>query len=278
MDKTKHYYIINSKHKTSGESDNNFSTKPHEFNKITSFSIKEVLIPHTYYNINSTNNQINIFKNGDTLNRLATLTVGNYTITTLLPELKSKLDALAGPVCTFTITLNNTTNKLTIASSINTIIRGGNALTTLYNIIGFPISDTTSSNSHTGVSVINLSYTNHIKIYSNQLTKYDSRIRTSGNDENDLLCYIPVHNTTFGQFIRWKPKDMLFDYHPHAENRIDIVLKDENDNLLGGDTALNNQSIYMKLQYHSVSNNDFRKQNRFDPTAIIDGGGDYYNY
>lgn len=277
MNKTKHYYIINSSHKSQVENDNEFSVKPHQFNKINSFTIKEILIPHTYYNINSTNNQINIFKAGDTLNRLATLTNGNYTVTTLAAELKSKLDALAGPPCTWTIQFNSTTAKFTFLSSVDTVIRGGSALTSIFKIIGFSLNDTASSQSHTGDNIANLSYTNHIKVYSDQLTKFDTRIRTSGNDESGLLCYIPVHGTTFGQFIRWKPRDLRFDYHPKAEERIDITLRDERDNLLGGSNGLNDQIMYIKLQYHSNSSNDHRKFNRYDSMDINVGGGDYYN-
>jgi hypothetical protein len=277
MNKTKHYYIINSKDKTIGETDNEFSVKPHQFNKITSFDVKEIVIPHSYYNINSTNNQINIFKVGDTMNRLAFIPFGNYTVNTLASSLKTVLDALPGPSCTWTITFNTTTNKYTIASTINTTIRGGEALTSIYKIIGFPLTDTDPGQLHIGTDIVNLSYTNHIKVYSSQLTKFDTRVRTSGNDETDLLCYLPVHNTTFGQFIRWHPRDLRFDYHPKSEDRIDITFRDEQDNLLGGSNGLNGQIAYIKLQYHTNSSNDYRKFNRYDHMDINDGAGDYYN-
>ena len=102
-----HYYIINSDDRLpSSSSECEILVQPHHFNKVESFKIKKIIIPYTFYPINSTNNTLTIMKNGDT-NRDVTLSPGDYTITQLKAQLKILLDALAGPAQTYIIT-NNT--------------------------------------------------------------------------------------------------------------------------------------------------------------------------
>lgn len=253
MDKiTNHYYLINSKDAiTQSDSNNNLRIKAHNFNKVKSFKIKKVIIPYTFYTINSNNNQLIIFKNGDTSDRTITLDEGNYSISQLKTELKSKLDASLGVVQTYTITDNTINYKLTITQNSSTfIIR---SVSSINKILGFStIIDTPNAIAHTGINIYNLSDTNFIKIHSNQLTKFDTKVRTSGHDSSDILVTIPVSGYQFGDIIYYEPKnDYLFIHHSHADNEIDILLTDSNNNQLGGINGLNGQNFLIDLQFQT---------------------------
>lgn len=261
--KTNHFYIINSNDRLSSESDINFTCKPHRFNHTSAFGIKEVLIPHTFYNVNSNNNTLIIRKNGDTQDRNVTVTPGNYNLTNFIVALKAAMDASGGPAQTYTITSSDITAKITIAQNNSSfIIRKESSI---YYLLGSSnLVDTSDSISHTMVNVYDLGYTNYVKIYSTQLTKYNTRVVSSGNDSNSLLCIVPVYNSVFGQNISWKPKALYLDYHSHSEDRIDISLFDMHNQPLGGNTGLNNKALYIKLNFLSNSLNDERLVNRYD--------------
>jgi hypothetical protein len=257
---TNHYYYIRSKNKAVGETDIKFTNQPHRLNDIRSFMIKKIIIPYSFYPINSNNNTIVIRKNGDTQDRTATIIPGAYTLSELKTEIKTQMDALAGPAQTYTITDGNTNNKITIAQNSSTFIYRGSS--TMNNIIGFASTDTTNIISHTGTKVYNISGTNYIDVFSNQLTKYDSRVRTGGIASTNFICSIPLSNFMNGDIILEKFDDYIFDYHPHAENIIDIELKNEFNQSLGGSTGLNGQNWQMELQFHSYSSNHPNVYNR----------------
>lgn len=260
--KTNHFFVINSADKLSGETETNFSSKAHQFNHTKAFGIKEILIPYTYYNVNSTNNTLVIFKTGDTQERTITLPPGNYNITDFLARLKVFLDASPGVLHTYTCTYDVNTYKITITQDSSTFVIFANS--TMKHLLGLGLIDPVAAISHTSANVFDLGYTNFIKIYSNTLTKYDTRVRTSGSDGTSLMCIVPIHDAVFATNIRWKPKAFYLDYHSHNEDRIDIRLVDMHGNNLGGDTGLNGKNLYIKLNFLTNSSNDERKVNRYD--------------
>lgn len=266
---THHYYHIRRDIKSPTGTTVNFSVQAHRFNNVRSFKLKRISIPYSFYPINSNNNSITIFKTGDTQDRTAVIEPGNYSLNQFKTELKNKLDALAGPASTFTITDNDTTAKLTIASTVSYIYRG---TSTINNIIGFANTDTTNALSHTGVNVYNIAGTHYIQLRSDQLTKYDTQIRTGDGKGGNLLDIIPLGNFSFGDTINIDYDDHIFDYHPKAENDIDIELRNEFDKLLGGDTALNGQEPVFTLQFQSYNNNHPKLLSRSDPRKFRNSG------
>lgn len=259
--KTNHYYHIRSKDREFGD-EVNFQVKPHRFNHVRSFNIKEIQLPYTFYPINSNNNTIVIRKNGDTQDRTATLTPGEYNLTQFKVELKTQLDALAGPAQTYTITDSDTTHKITITQNSSSFIYKG-TLSTANKLLGFADTDTPDLIAHTGVNVFDISGTHYVEVYSNQLTKYDTRVRNSAGSARNLLCIIPLSNYSFGEIIFHKP-DLIFDYHPKDEGTIDIELRDEDGNILGGTNKLNGQDFTILLQFHTLSSNNPHTYNRMN--------------
>ena len=258
---TKHYYVIDSKDNLSGTANMVFPN--HLFNHVIAFTLKEVLIPYTFYSINSTNNNLIWFKNGDVQNRDITVPPGNYTLNQLKTTIKALMDAAPGPVQTYTITDDPITYKITITQDSSTfILRGAGSIN---RILGFAVGpDSANAISNTAPNIYNLTYTNSIKIYSNTLTKYDTKVRTTGPGNSDLLAVINIADALFGQTIHVKYKAMHFDNHAHAENDIDIRLLDDYNQPLGGATGLNGQNFKITLQYHTKSSTDDMAYNKLD--------------
>lgn len=257
---TNHYYQIKSKDRRLTENELDFEVQSHRLNHVRSFKIKKVIIPFTWYPINSNNNQLTIFKTGDTQDRTITISPGDYSLSDIKTTLKTELDGLGGPAQTYTITDNTITHKLTITQNSSTfIIRGSSSIR---KILGLSDQDTTALIAHESPNVFNLSGTNTIEIYSNQLTKYDTRIRNSSGGGFNLLCVIPTSNFVFGNIVLFEPEDYIYDYHPKAENDIDLRILDEDGNILGGDTRLNGQEWEMFLQFHTTKSNNPNLYNR----------------
>lgn len=258
--KTNHYYLVQSKARSIGQSEIDFTVPAHRLNHIRSFKLKEAIVPYSWYNVNSNYNRLIIRKNGDTEDRTATIAVGRYNLSQLKAELKTQLDALAGPAQTYTITDSKTSYKLTITQDSSSFIYKGNS--TINRILGFADEDSADLISHTGPYIYNLSGSNYIELYSNQLTKYDTRIRKSDGQGSDLLAVVAVSDYAFGNTIRIPFDDYIYDYHDKSEGDIDIRILDEFGNQLGGSNTLNGQNIALVLQYHTVKNNNPNVLNR----------------
>ena len=99
--------------------------------------LENILIPKTFYDIDSTNNTFIVQETGGA--NTATIPEGNYTITELLTELESQLDANTNDGNTFTLSYDDITNKVTIqfvaggTATIDTIANGS----TLNDPLGF---------------------------------------------------------------------------------------------------------------------------------------------
>lgn len=258
---TNHYYFINSYDKISG-SDNNFIVKPHKYPHIRAIELKNMLIPYTFYNVNSTNNVLTIFKTGDSVSRDVTLTPGNYSINDFLVELKSKLDVCPGPVQTYTCTYNTNTYKITITQNSGSFVIY--ASSSIKHLLGLdPVNNTPAAISQTSPHVFDLSYTNVIKVYSNALTKFDSKFSSSAVSDSAILTCIPISNFSFGENIEYQFRTYFIDVHSANEENIDIRLADKYGNDLGGSQGLNNKSCYIKLKFTTFLDTDERKLNRF---------------
>jgi hypothetical protein len=220
-----------------------------------------MLIPYTFYNVNSTNNTLVIFKTGDTQERTITLPPGNYNITDFLARLKVFLDASAGPLHTYTCTYDVNSYKITITQDSSTFVIFADS--TMRHLMGLGPVDPVAAISHTMMHVFDLSYTNVIKVFSSALTKFDSRFSSSSVSDSGILTVIPIHNALFGENIEYQFRTYYIDIHSMNEENIDIQLKDKYGNPLGGDTGLNNKSCYLKLKFTTFLDTDERRFNKY---------------
>lgn len=278
---TSHHYILNSKHKSDPtQKNNNVSIKgPNGFDRVAFFKIKKIDIPHTYYPFNSNNNILTIFKNGDTQDRSITIPPGNYTVSEMMSTLKTLLDALAGPVHTYTITEEtNHNNRFIITQDSSTFIIRGSGSANDY--LGFGSTDTSAAIAHTGDHSYNLSGTNHIKVYSRLLTDHSTLIKTGGNDDSDLLTYVPV-TASYGEIIHYHPAvESVYDINPNNLDiniDIDIQLLNENGDLLGGTNGLNNRNFVIDIEFFTYRKNHPKLNQHTSFFHSENGAGDVYN-
>lgn len=135
------------------------------------------VIPNTQYIINSNNYQFNV-TSGVTL-YTASLTNQNYTPTSLATELQTKLNALAIPATTFTVTANTTTYKFTITST-SAVVYNFSLNTQLATLLGFPITDSASVTSITATNAYNIATSRYYKVIIKELIAgYDTNMNSN---------------------------------------------------------------------------------------------------
>jgi hypothetical protein len=81
----------------------------------------------------------------------ANLTIGDYTLTELLDEVKNQMDAVGGQI--YTITVDRKSRLVTISAPGNfelLVDTGSRADSSVYTLLGFTGSDRTGSNTYTG--------------------------------------------------------------------------------------------------------------------------------
>ena len=187
MSKAGSFYYIDSNDRISG-SNEQFQVQlrsEHPTNSQLSIQVKQVVVPNTWYLINSSNNT---FVVDDGTDKTVTLTPGNYaSLTALATELKTQMDSAT--ILAWTVSADSQTNKLTFSTSQDFDITVSNA--SLADVLGF-VSGTnyvSSSNSLTSANCCNILGTQYIDVVSSISTHSNV---SSGNHNNQMLARIPV--------------------------------------------------------------------------------------
>src|SRR5689334_17461696 len=150
---------INSKDRYSRTSDNMIYNIQRNLIGVKAFKIEYIQILYSWYNINSSNNQIRI--NGSTT---ISITAGSYTATSLASAISTALIAVDA---TFTCSFSSTTNKFTIARSTNFTLDLNSSLFTMKRQLGFNgTSQLSGASTYTSDSVINVHNNNSISLHS----------------------------------------------------------------------------------------------------------------
>jgi V8-like Glu-specific endopeptidase len=119
------------------------------------YALKALYCSVDYENINGHNSKI-YFREGG-IDKVATLTTGYYTISSLLTEIKSAMDTASGGTNTFTVTRSTLPQRLVISgTSAFELTFGTNTANSSAEILGYPAADTSSATSHTATNIINL--------------------------------------------------------------------------------------------------------------------------
>lgn len=159
----------------------------------------------------------------------ASLTNQNYTPTSLATELQTKLNALAIPATTFTVTANTLTFKITITST-SAVVYNFSQNTQLADNLGFPITDSASVTSITSTNLYKIATTRYYKVIIKELIAgYDTNISSNFqfiimNDANSgAYNYLTNGNNV---------NNCLFIENSINLNCLSIELRDDYNNLV----------------------------------------------
>ena len=218
-----------------------------EIQDVKKIKVSSIVIPFSYYVFTSANNAFQVIETTGTSTVLVAITPGNYSSATFIAEMKSKLEAgsiATGNSLTYTISISDSTNKLTIAATGNFLV----SLTNSSKLTGF-IAATTSASSATAQNVINLSGTRNVFLRSN-LANFLSRdtIIENNNNYNNVLKQIPM-NANSGDIVYKEFIDTEFIDTSLNISDITLYITDEDGNLIdfnGSTWTITLQSIAVK--------------------------------
>jgi hypothetical protein len=234
MTKTQRF-IFDSFLRYSGTNNNPKFVIPNVGIKATRVYVNTVSIPHSFYNVTTSNNQISFYASDDPT-RLSlinsTITPGNYTISEILTEVGTQMTADTTDGLTYTATKDSKTNKTTITNSGPTAFALYSGYPDILTMLGFhgaeSEDDFISDSGRLGAVIFNglSSYVSNASYYvspnsifvrsniARKTTDYKSNafvytynptnssfIIDSG--KSDFLLHLPV-TTNFGDMIEWR--------------------------------------------------------------------------
>jgi hypothetical protein len=237
---------INSKYRTVDSiSSTNFNISVGQSINIKQMVVKNVTIPNTSYNINSTNNQLRWVYNSS--NKLSTLPIGQYNLAELASALQTAFivyDAGA------TVTINPLTQKLVYHFSLPAQILI-NSDSSLSYLIGFNLASgvlafpATAGANFTAPTLPNLAGIRNFFICSRTLAQGFNSVLQNGTN---LPMILAMPNTVpFGSLNHYQSNDILLDVKSYKQLQnvqyIDIQILDENNNIVN----LNGEDISLSL-------------------------------
>jgi len=214
-------------------------------------SVANAQFPNSFYLINSTNNQMGIYKNG--VYNIYTFQVGNYNVQTFISMFATTVGN------NFTITYSNYTNKINFSHSTYNFLIYDTNLNSIFPILGFKSGVTYQSSdfnlttpymmNFNGIPTINIQCGN-VKTHN-----YDSYEK----GENRLIASIPV-TCNFGSVIFYNNiTNFKSSYIFNNLNEIHIELFDSWGNYID----FNNMDWSMCLQIDTIIEN-IESVNTFD--------------
>lgn len=189
------------------------------------YIIEEFIINNTLYNVNSFNNKI-YFDETATL-KTATLTLGYYTPSELVTEIKTQMDSAGAN--TYTVTYNSNQNTFSFSSTGNfKFVFGTNQTNSAYRLLGKnAIDDVAEALTNVSDNVIDL--TPNKIIYVNLP---EGNIKLIDSTNTNYTFYVSTVDT-FGSVIRKdfrEENDIILTYN--NKKNITYSIRDNKNNLL----------------------------------------------
>ena len=208
-----------------------------EKDEIAYITVKDAVIPNSFYNVNETNNKLNLTIDGVSYSIL--IPYGNYNVNTLKTEIMTliqNLDTQHGHDHDLTITYLTKTNKFYFFHSHHQF--SFLSTSTCFELLGFkdgetytssPLPFQTQKHELTSTISINLFTTRNIYIESPNFIL--NNINSVNHNNNNLLCAIPIKGT---------PNSIIFyeDLTKHLIHNLNnlttlrIQLKDQDGELI----------------------------------------------
>jgi hypothetical protein len=194
------------------------------FLAIKSMRVRNVVIPNTFYNINSNNNVVIISEGG--VDTSVSITPGFYSIDQIVSQLTSQLTAASTNVTTYTATYSVLTMKITITSSASMTFKW----TTSSGAWPLGFVANTTGTSHASTNVVQLS-TNNIYLYSKAL---NDGVWVSENGTSSYILSIPlsVSPMQVQEYRNDQDKPIPFYGTDRDFEQVDFELRDDRGNVL----------------------------------------------
>ena len=193
---------------------------------VKDFKLTGCIIPNTQYLIHDNNNSLTITYLAT--DYIFTLTKGFYTPSTLATELQTQLNT-NGFGATFTISQSSTTHKFRFQCT-GSIIYKFASNSSLAKILGFTVSNTTSSTDITGANIYDLSGS---KYYNLRINEINNALDTNITQINQ--SFVIPNNVNFGEYNYLTDNTNIINDIRNMQNRIDkltIELFDDENNLV----------------------------------------------
>ena len=180
-------------------------------------SVENTAIPYTFYNINSSNNQLVYYDNGNI--KTHTITPGNYNTNSLISNLLQTMTS-------FTITYSPVTNKITFSNTYNFSFY---ASSTCLGLLGFSGAVSSVNNTLTSDICVNLSPYRCICIASNLKT---FSVNTLLPNNQSILASIPINTAPNSVIIYENKNNFKCNTYTNIINTLRIRLMDHKFNTL----------------------------------------------
>ena len=204
------------------------------------FSVENCQIPVSFYNITNSNNILDW--NGNIL----TITAGNYNTTTLATEIINKLATIS--ITDVTIVLNSTTGKFVFTSASSNFTLGY-LNSTIFKVIGFTnMNQVSTSFILTSEYPVNLLGPLKLKISSGTININNIDSGNNGSTLNTLI-EIPVSSANFGLILYSNVSNIHSTLNQKTLNGIDILVKDNDNNLVDFNNIDFTLSFLLKIYY-----------------------------
>jgi hypothetical protein len=184
-------------------------------------SVQNCVIPYSFYNINSSNNQL-IYYIGTSQNIL-TIPEGNYNINQLITTIKSLM------LPNFNITYNNINNKITFTYNSSFYISSSSTISEIIGLVKETDHYSDVNFTLTSINNINMHPIKCINIVSNLMT---FNINKSFVNNNSILCCIPINSQPYSLIEYHNNNNFRVNLFVNNISTIRIKLIDDNGNLL----------------------------------------------
>lgn len=220
VDKKNSYLLLRSKDRISGTPENFTINLNNPISE--SWVFESIVIKKTFYPIETNYNDTIYFNETSVGDLNCQLSPGEYNITELLSEIGSKMTTASGS-STYTASVNNISNKITITSNTNTFIMkfGTSTTNTSRKILGFNESDSsTASLSQTSDNIYNL---NPIDACHIEISNFDHIFETETKSPAYYQLTVPL-DANFGDIVNYE--------HTHGEFHQVITIKSNSTRIL----------------------------------------------
>ena len=181
-------------------------------------SVQHLVIPYSFYNIDSNNNFLNYIVGETTYNIY--IETGNYNPFQLINVLQNIMQG-------FTITYDSIKNKFTFTNSYYefTFLNSSTCL----RLLGFENTILSVNKTLTSINSINLQSHHCVCVQSNLLT---GSINSANKYESNIICSVPVDKPPFSMITYVNHNNLKYNLFNNVISTMRLKLTDQNNNLI----------------------------------------------